>query len=72
MKKTTTDFGRMVRDRRMELGMTHADIAERVNVSPSAVSFWERGTTKPVRKYRKPLAKVLGLDPMILFPDGKF
>ena len=72
MKKTTTDFGRMVRERRLDLGMTQADIAQRVNVDPGAVSFWERGTTMPVRKYRKPLAKALGLDPMGLFPDGKF
>jgi ribosome-binding protein aMBF1 (putative translation factor) len=72
VKKTTTDFGRIVRDRRLELDMSQADIAKRVGVDASAVGFWERGTTKPVRKYRKPLAKALGLDPMVLFPDGKF
>lgn len=72
MKKTPTEFGRLVRDRRLELDMTQLDIAKRVNVDQSTVGFWERGTTKPVRKYRVPLAKALGLDPMILFPDGKF
>lgn len=72
MKKTTTDFGKLVRDRRLELDMTQADIARRVGVDTSAVGFWERGATKPVRKYRKPLAKALGLDPLVLFPDGKF
>lgn len=72
MKKTPTELGRLIRDRRLELDMTQLDIAKRVNVDQGAVSSWERGSTKPVRKYRVPLAEALNLEPIKLFPDGKF
>lgn len=32
-----------LRARRMELGLSVADVAERVGVSPRVVSAWERG-----------------------------
>lgn len=69
-KKPDTKFGNKVRDRRLALGLTQLDIAKAVNVEQVAVSNWELGQNKPVRKYRKPLCDVLRLDYKDLFPEG--
>ena len=41
-------------------GLRQVDIARKLRVDQSAVSHWELGKTKPVRKYHKPLANMLG------------
>lgn len=51
-----------IRTLRKRCGMTQVELAKIVNVNQSAVSLWERGCTKPVRKYMKPLADALGVD----------
>lgn len=45
---------------RKRAGMTQVQLAKKMNVDQSAVSLWERGETKPLKKYRKKLEKVLG------------
>lgn len=40
--------------------MTQVDLAKKMKVDQSAVSLWEAGKTKPMKKYRKRLAKILG------------
>lgn len=70
MKKPDIKFGRNIRDRRMALGLTQADIGRMVNVDQGAVSKWEVGETKPVRKYRAPLAKALKCEVSDLFPEN--
>ena len=37
------------------------EVAKKLLVDQSAVSNWERGTAKPLRKYRKKLAKLYGV-----------
>lgn len=41
-------------------GLRQADVAAKLNVDQSAVAHWERGATRPCRKYHKKLAKILG------------
>ena len=50
-----------VREYREKAGMTQAQLAKKMNIDQSAVSLWENGKTSPLRKYRKKLAKVLGV-----------
>jgi transcriptional regulator with XRE-family HTH domain len=45
---------------RLKAGMTQEQLARKMNVDQAAVSRWESGDTKPLKKSRKKLAKVLG------------
>ena len=56
---------------REQAGMTQVQLAKKMNVDQSAVSLWERGETKPLKKYRKKLARVLGCTEVDLFPEDK-
>lgn len=49
-----------IKARRLEAGLTQAQLAKKLNVDQTAVSRWESGETKPLKKYHKKLAKVLG------------
>lgn len=49
-----------IREYRKRAGMTQAELAARMDVDQSAVSLWEAGKTRPLRKMRERLAKVLG------------
>ena len=58
-----TPFGALVRDRRVELGMSQAGLADLVGRSASAIRSWERGSSTPTDdKVIRSLAAVLGLD----------
>jgi len=54
-------FGAFIQERRKELGMTQNDLAEKLNVTPKAVSRWERGVGFPDIHLLEPLASALGL-----------
>ena len=45
---------------RMRTGITQAELASKLNVSVTAVSMWETGTTHPTVSKLKPLAEALG------------
>ena len=45
---------------RLKAGLTQSQLAKKMNVDQAAVSRWESGETKPLRKCHKRLAKVLG------------
>lgn len=45
---------------RKRAGYTQKDLAKILNVDQSAVSQWESGKTKPLRKVRDALATALG------------
>lgn len=45
---------------RLKAGLTQSQLAKKMNVNQAAVSRWESGETKPIRKCHKKLAKVLG------------
>lgn len=51
-----------IREYREKAGMTQAQLAKKMNVDQSAVSLWESEKTSPLKKYRKELAKVLGVE----------
>jgi len=57
-------FNELVRQRRLELGLTQSELAERAGCSQSAVSMFERGYGDVLSSDRlKVLAEVLDLDP---------
>lgn len=41
-------------------GLTQTQLADRINVTKSAVSMWESGKSAPLRKYRVVLCEALG------------
>ena len=45
---------------RERAGLRQADVAKKLDVDQTAVSNWELGKTKPLRKYHKKLAKLFG------------
>lgn len=45
---------------RLAAGLTQEQLAKKMRIDQSAVSLWESGKTKPMKKLHKKLAKVLG------------
>lgn len=54
-------FGAFVQQCRKELGLSQAQLAERLNVTAKAVSRWERGVGFPDIKLLQPLADALDI-----------
>lgn len=55
----------IIRNKRMELGLTLADVAEAVGVRAATVSRWESGDIANMRRDKiEALARVLGLSPL--------
>lgn len=48
-----------IRNLRLQAGLTQAELAKKLDVDQTAVSRWESGETKPLRKMHKKLARVL-------------
>ena len=44
---------------REKRGFTQAQLADRINVTPSSISLWESGKSRPLRKYRVALCQAL-------------
>lgn len=42
-------LGYRIGQRRAALGLTQADLARRLHLSPAAISYWETGATKSIR-----------------------
>ncbi len=53
--------GRVIADRRQELGLTQKQLAEQLSISDRTVSRWERGVGFPDVSLLEPLADALGL-----------
>ena len=49
-----------IRVYREAAGLRQSDLAKKLNVDQTAVSNWELGKSKPLRKYQKKLARLLG------------
>ena len=49
-----------IKNRREEFGLSQAELAEKADVTQSAVSRWERGESVPLLKYQKKLAILFG------------
>lgn len=54
-------FGEILKDARQGLGLSQAQIAAEIGVTPQAVSQWERGTSSPDLENLRALAKALGV-----------
>lgn len=60
-------IGRLIRNRRLELGLTQREIATRIGVTEASVSRWESGETGNMRRDRiAKLAEVLKMSPLKL------
>lgn len=64
-------FGEFIQSRRKELGLTQAELAERLNVTAKAVSRWERGVGFPDINLLEPLANMLELTLVELMQSKK-
>ena len=61
------DVKDIIRNRRLELGMTLKQVADAVGVSEGTVSRWESGDIGNMRRDRiAALSKVLRIDPLII------
>ena len=54
-------IGNVIRYRRKQLGLTQEELAERVYVTPQAVSQWENGKTLPDPFNLSAIADALGI-----------
>lgn len=54
-------FGEYIREKRKGLGLSQRDLAEKLFISESAVSKWERGVSYPDITLVSPLCEVLGV-----------
>ncbi len=52
-------LGKRIRDKREELNVTQSYVAYKLNISPQAVSKWERGENAPGIENLIPLSKAL-------------
>lgn len=57
----TVKTGCLIAETRKELNLTQSDLAQRLHVSPQAVSKWERGLSFPDVSLLEPLSQQLGL-----------
>ena len=48
-----------MKELRLAAGLTQVGLAKKMKVDQSTVSLWESGSTKPLKKKHKKLAKVL-------------
>lgn len=60
-----------LKERRLHAGLRQDDIAKALEVDQAAVSRWESGETRPVRKHRKKLAALYGCSMDELLADAK-
>ncbi len=60
--KNPKNFGEMIRKKRMDLGLTMKNIAEKTGVSETTVYNWEIKNIRPYRKTEEKLKAVLGLN----------
>lgn len=67
MIKITIDVKKIIKERRIELGLTMADVAKAVGVSEATVSRWESGDIKNMKRSRiASLSDVLKISPIVL------
>lgn len=62
-------IGERVRKRRVELGLTRNELAEKLHVTPSAVANYENNISVPKPELLISLMKNLGIDANYLYAD---
>ncbi len=66
----TMDFPTKLKQRLKEMGLSQADLAERVGTSQSQVSDWVRKKSEPTVRYGAKVAEALGVTMDYLFRDA--
>ncbi len=56
-------FGEKIRNARKTLGLTQRQLADRLGVSNTTISNWEKGLSRPDADLIQELCRVLGLQP---------
>ena len=66
------DIGKLIKERRLLLGLTLEDVGDKVGVGKSTVRKWEEGTIKSIRSDKlESLADVLQVRPVDLVPQRR-
>ena len=71
MDLNSKQMGSFLQTERRRMGMTQSDMAEKLNVSPQAVSNWERGETFPDIALLPDLAEALHCSVDAILSGGK-
>lgn len=67
MEEDFLKIGRILKERRTYLGYTQQEIADKLNVTKSAVSKWESGNVEQMgRSTIQSLSKILGISPLAI------
>lgn len=71
MRTVRTIWGQRIITARRAVGMTQVQLAAALGVTQQLVSNWEHGRSAPRDDKRAQLARILGVDPGVLFayPD---
>ncbi|MEM9513676.1 MAG: helix-turn-helix transcriptional regulator [Actinomycetota bacterium] len=64
---TRKEIGGRIREQRVFLGLTQAEVAEPLQVTKAAVSDWERGVSLPRQHLQVALAEKLNMSWSVLF-----
>ena len=57
-------FGELLRKHRLDVGLTQAQVAEKLGVSKSTIDKWECNWTKPPSRYHLAITGFLPFDPL--------
>jgi transcriptional regulator with XRE-family HTH domain len=68
--RTPTEFGKKLAALREEAGLTQAALGERIGVSQSLVTYYERRGGNPTLEFISKAAAVLGVAPEALLPSA--
>ena len=60
------EFGRFIREHRLQQGMTQCDLADKLDKSSSEVSRWEKGERRPKQASLLQLAMIFGVPIQVL------
>ena len=63
------DVGRRIKELREERNLTQEDLAHRLNTHPQSVWRYEAGTRSLTAEKIEEIARVLGVEPGVLFED---
>lgn len=59
-----------LREMREQAGLRQEDVGKKLNIDQTTVCKWEKGVSKPLKKYRKKLAKMYGVTVDELLKDN--
>ncbi len=59
-ERNVMNFGENLREHRIAVGLTQAQLAEELSLAPSSISLWESGDRKPDIIFLKQLANIFG------------